>query len=99
MNDRQGENSTTPKVGDRVVHAGVTTTTKYDASGTRTTTKESFRDKGVLLDIGQDDRCIILCDDGVEVDNIYIGALQRWPERGCKSCLSGTQRPPARIKL
>ncbi len=62
--------------GDRVIHSGVTTTTWYGPNGIRSETKEPFKDKGILLDIGPDDRCEILCDDGVTIDNIYINALR-----------------------
>lgn len=68
---------TTPRRGDRCVHVGVTTTTQYDANGVRSVTGEPFSESGVLLDVGPDDRCTVLFDDGVEVDNIYIGALSR----------------------
>jgi hypothetical protein len=82
--DQPATNSTTPKAGDRVIHAGVTATARYDSSGNKTITQEPFSEKGTLLDIGQDDRCTILRDDGEEVSNIYIGALQCLPE-GCET--------------
>lgn len=69
-----------PRVGERIVHEGVTTMTSYDATGKPTVTKEAWSDQGVILDIHRcDDRCTVQYDDGPIIDNIYIRDLRLCP--------------------
>lgn len=66
-----------PIVGDRVNHSGVSSHWWKDSEGEHET-HTHFSEDGVLLAIERSgDRCTVRFDDGVTVDNIYIGYLRR----------------------
>lgn len=66
-----------PKVGENVIHEGVTTTWTYDGAGNCTVEKTPFINLGVLIEIGPGGRCEIQLEDGGLIDNIHIGDLKR----------------------